>query len=358
MKRVVLFYGGVSCEHIVSCVSALFIESTLHSIEYEVYPIYVSINGSWHLQNRVHKESEKYITNLCSLQVDKVGKSYLQNKDNAIYFDVIFNIIHGTGGEDGSMQGVFEFLNLPYAGCGVLSSSIAMNKYFAKMIWQSIGIPQVPYLKIDLFEWNNWSFKVLENIIKTFTYPLFVKPVSMGSSIGISKCLSPDDVTNALHTAFMYDNEVLVEQGLDVRECEISILGNYPEYKVTGVGEIICSSDFYSYDAKYIDSKSSVLKIPANNLTDQDIKTMQHLAKSAFKAIQGDGFARVDFFIDKKTGQIYLNEINTLPGFTPTSMYPKLWDYEGVRSDVLIKEILELALSKYKKKQTLKKTHS
>ena len=357
MNKVILFYGGVSCEHSVSCVSALFIEKNLHLIECEVYPIYISVNGSWHLQHRVCSDPNGNEHNPCSLGVDKLGRAFILVTDRTIYFDIVFPIIHGTIGEDGSLQGLLECLGVPYVGCGVLASAICMNKYFAKTIWSTAGIPQVNYSKIDVFEWQNWPSRVLDSIVSNFQYPIFIKPFSMGSSIGVSKCNSKDEITMALYSAFEYDNQVLIEQGLDVRECEVSLLGNYPEYKVTSVGEIICHVDFYSYEAKYINSSDSTLKIPALNLTNDQIERIQYLAKTAFKAVQGDGFARVDFFLDKKNNEIYLNEINTLPGFTPNSMYPKLWGYDGLESAVLIREILDLAIKKFKAKSVLKKIH-
>ncbi len=353
--RVLLLYGGFSSECEVSSVSAGFIEYYLTKAGHSVVPIYIHPDRTWHLQEKISKHPKKYISNFCFLNPRNHLQLYSQD-NKTIPFDIAFPMIHGTGGEDGCLQGLLEFLDIPYVGSGVMASSICMHKLFSKRFWAKFNLPQVRYQEVDIFEWNLWPNKIVIDIQKEFRYPLFIKPCNMGSSLGISKVKSEQEIIPAIEEAFQYDHQILIEEGIQARECELSILGNYPEYKVTKVGEIICDADFYSYDAKYIEKNAASLSIPAK-ITDEQLKEMQDIAKTAFRSVQGDGFARVDFFIDKESNKIYLNEINTLPGFTSISMFPKLWEHEGMTADILLSEIIELAFKKYEMGKKIRYKH-
>jgi len=350
-KNILLLFGGVSGEHEVSCVSAKFIEKTLIEAKYQVIPVYINTEGNWHYQSRVPDNPEKHEINPCFLH--RHSDCQIQTTDNKFPVDFAFPIIHGTTGEDGKLQGFFEFVDIPYAGSDVLSSALCMNKYYSKLIFQSAHIPQVSFIKVEKHEWTKFPEKIINNIAKDFRFPVFTKPASMGSSVGISRVQNPENLNEAIEHALKFDDLVMCEQGISAREIEVSILGNFPDYKVSIPGEIISSHDFYSYEAKYLDTNGARLVIPAEISPDQSM-TIQELAVKSFTSVQGCGFARIDFFLNKEDNHIYLNEINTLPGFTPVSMFPKLWEQSGLKSVDLIHKIIQLGVEKYKQKKTLK----
>lgn len=354
IKNVLLIFGGISGEHDVSCISAAFIEKTLRQCGFDVFPVYIDKNGNWHKQDSVSSLPEITTADFCSLV--KKETSYLEFTGGKIAVDFIFPMIHGTTGEDGKLQGLMEFLDIPYAGAGVLSSALAMDKYYSKSFFQHAGIPQVSFIKFDKSDWLKDPGQAIDRIGREFQFPVFIKPSNMGSSVGVSRVKDPAGLKPALDLAFDYDDQVLCEQGIAVREIEVSILGNYPDYKVSVPGEIIPSHEFYSYEAKYLDKNGAQLAIPAA-ITPQQSGDIQRLAVEAFKAVKGDGFARIDFFIDKATDDIYLNEINTLPGFTPVSMFPMMWENSGVSPVELIKTIVNLGLAKYQRTKALKINH-
>jgi len=355
INNILLIFGGVSGEHDVSCISAQFIEKTLIQCNYNVIPVYIDRNGLWYKQNSVSAKPVTSKLELCHLV--KSVKCHLQSLNEKIEVDFVFPIIHGTNGEDGKLQGMLEFLDIPYAGAGVLSSALCMDKYYSKIFFQKAKLPQVKFIKIDRNEWINKPEYVIQKIMETFKVPVFVKPSNMGSSVGVSQVKEKNDLNKALDIAFSYDDQVLCEEGLQVREIEVSILGNYPEYKVSIPGEIITTHEFYSYEAKYLDKNGAKINISADLTVDQ-IQEIQNLAIKSFKAVKGDGFARIDFFIDKKTQIIYLNEINTLPGFTPISMFPMMWENTGLKSTDLLKTIVNLGVEKFKNKKMFKTTHT
>jgi D-alanine-D-alanine ligase len=354
IKNILLIFGGVSGEHDVSCISAQFIEKTLKESGYEVTPIYIDQKGIWHKQNLVTPKPLVVESDICSLI--KSEKCQLQYADGKIDVDFIFPIIHGTTGEDGKLQGLMEFLDIPYAGADVFCSALCMDKYYSKTFFHQAEIPQVKFIKADRTDWLNNGEKVMRQILENFTLPVFIKPSNMGSSVGVSRVKESQQLKDALKLAFDYDDQILCEQGLNVREIEVSILGNYPDYTVSIPGEIIPHHEFYSYEAKYLDQNGATLKIPAEITPEQKIE-IQSMAQKAFKAVKGDGFARIDFFIDKNTQIVYLNEINTLPGFTPISMFPMMFEKSGLKPVDLIKTIVNLGVEKFKRKKMFKTTH-
>lgn len=263
----------------------------------------------------------------------------LRSAANAVVLDFAFPIIHGPAGEDGSLQGYFEVVGLPYAGTGVASSAVCMDKALMRALFAVNDIPQVKYFVIQ-----NPQAAALreldERIVREFGYPVFIKPCNMGSSVGVHKVKDKSGLGAALADAGRFDDHLLCEQGINVRELEIAVAGNFPHYITSGVGEIKVNHEFYSYEAKYLDPKGADLFLKAP-IADETERAIQTLAAKAFSAVRGDGFARIDFFLDKDSGKLYLNEINTLPGFTPISMFPQLFKAAGESGAAITRKIIE-----------------
>ena len=347
--KIGVIFGGMSTEHDVSIVSGTSVIQNLNKEKYEVYPIYISKEGVWY----------KYIKKIEDIKIVPIGKEIteLENIENPIgilkQFDVIFPVLHGLYGEDGTIQGLMELIKVPYVGCKVLGSCACMDKVYTKIILNQAKINQVKYAYIRKFEYKfvyidenfnenvNSLDDVMKNINKKLEFPVFVKPSNSGSSVGISKANNIEELKKAIEVAAKYDNKILIEQGIEARELECAILGN-EDVKASCVGEILPAEDFYSYDAKYKNDNSRVV-INAEITKDQE-KEIKEIAIKAFKALDCKGLARVDFFIDKKTEKIYLNEINTMPGFTEISMYPKLWKHSGIPYSDLLDNLIKLAL--------------
>jgi D-alanine-D-alanine ligase len=264
--------------------------------------------------------------------------------------DVAFPVLHGTFGEDGTLQGLFELADLPYVGAGVLASSVAMDKSLFKDVMRGNAIPVLDWIVLNSSDFNEGMEGPLGRAEQVGPYPLFTKPANMGSSVGIMRCDSRSDLTEGLQTAAQYDRRVLVERGIDAREIEVSVLGNEePEASVPG--EIVPSDRFYSYKAKYIDDASDLI-LPAK--LDHDlIEKVRSTAVSAYKAIDGAGMARVDFLLDRDSGDLFMNEINTIPGFTKISMYPKLWEVSGLKYSAMLDRLIELAFERATQKSQL-----
>jgi D-alanine-D-alanine ligase len=321
--RVGVICGGRSGEHEVSLRSAQSILDAIDRDKYDAVPITISHDGRW---------------DPFTISPDPTDKPPV---------DVVFPIVHGTYGEDGTIQGLFELANLPYVGAGVLGSAVGMDKDVMKRILREAALPIVDYwtvLKPDLY-----SF--LETKLNTLPYPVFVKPANLGSSVGITKAHSPEELPGALQVAAEYDRKIVVEQGVDAREIEISVLGN--DSPLASVpGEILPSREFYDYNAKYIDDTSGLL-IPAP-LTPAQVDDVQRMAIAAFKALECSGMARVDLFLDRRSAKFYLNEINTLPGFTSISMYPKMWEASGLPYPQLIDRLITLAIERHAEKNQLR----
>ena len=329
MKKLGIIYGGMSTEHEVSIKSAKSVIENLDKEKYEIHPIYINQEGIWHKKTEEIKNISQYLQTL----------------------DIVFPVLHGKYGEDGTIQGMLEVLKIPYVGCKVLASSIGMDKVYTKVIFEKAGIPQAPYVYIqkqnNTYKIINESFEEdeleIEKIIKILKFPMFVKPSNSGSSVGVEKVSNEEELKVAIKNAGEYDNKILVEQGIEGKEVECAILDcrTKGEIFASTVGEIIPAEEFYSFDAKYNMPKSQTL-IPAQ-IENKKIEEIRNLAIKAFKAIDGKGVSRVDFFIENKTNKIYINEINTMPGFTKISMYPKLFEAVGISYSQLLDTLIENA---------------
>jgi len=351
MKTVLLVYGGQSGEHEVSCVSAAYLEQTIGEAGYTPVPVYVDRTGVWHWQQKVHKTPADNAANPATLS--RVGSNVvLRSAASSVAVQVAFPIIHGTAGEDGSLQGYFEVLGLPYVGAGVASSAVCMDKALMRALFAVNGIPQVQYFVIIRADKAD-PRQVDKQISESFGYPVFIKPCNMGSSVGVHKVSNASALAAAISDAARFDDHLLCEQGLNVRELEIAIAGNYPEYLTSGVGEIKVNHEFYSYEAKYLDPKGADLFIKAE-ISEAQAADIRKLAEQAFASVRGDGFARIDFFLDKDSGKLYLNEINTLPGFTPISMFPQLFRAAGVSGADITKRLIEWGEARCQRLQRLR----
>lgn len=326
--KVGIIYGGKSSEHEVSLISGKNVIDNLNKKKYEVYPILIEKDGTWTQNN---KKIKNIIETLKSM-------------------DVIFPVLHGLYGEDGTIQGMLELLNIPYVGCHVLASSVCMDKIYTKCILEKANINQAKYIYIknentyinnEFEEITLQNDEIIELVQNELGFPVFVKPSNSGSSVGVTKVNNGPELIKAIQEASIYDKKVLIEEAIIGQEVECAVIGN-DEIKASNVGEILSAEEFYSYDAKYNNVQSKT-KIPAN-LTDEKIEEIRKLAIKAFKAVDGTGLARVDFFVQKDSQKVYLNEINTMPGFTEISMYPKLWNYEGITYSDLLDELIQLAL--------------
>lgn len=344
--KVGVIFGGMSTEHDVSIVSGTSVAKKLDKDKYEVYPIYIENNGEWYKCTDI---SKKYGVG------DKIEN--IEKIDNVIEYlrkmDVLFPVLHGLYGEDGSIQGLFELLKIPYVGCKVLGSSIAMDKVYAKIIFDKANIKQARYEYVrkdnDKYIYIDKEFnekrctleEVCKIIDKNLTYPMFIKPSNSGSSVGINKSNNIKELQEHIEYASKYDKKILIEENLIGKEIECSVLGN-EDVKASCLGEIAPAESFYTFDAKYKNSASK-LTIPAE-INSKLADKVRNEAVKAFKAIDGKGFARVDFFVNEETEGIYINEINTLPGFTEISMYPKLWEQSGLEYSKVLDELIKLAL--------------
>jgi D-alanine-D-alanine ligase len=321
--RIGVIRGGRSGEHEVSLRSAESILNAIDREKYDVVPITITHEGRW----------EPFI-----ISPDPSAERVV---------DVVFPIVHGTYGEDGTIQGLFELANLPYVGAGVMGSAVGMDKDVMKRLFRDAKLPVVDYWTVD--KQNLDSF--LQAEINKLPYPVFVKPANLGSSVGITKAHCAEELPAALQTAAEYDRKIVIERGVDAREIELSVLGN-DEPIASVPGEIIPSREFYDYNAKYVDNNSGLL-IPAP-LNNGHVKKAQQLAIDAFKALECSSMARVDLFLERPTGKFYVNEINTLPGFTSISMYPKLWEASGISYPQLIDRLITLAIERHDEKNKLK----
>ena len=341
-KSLILLYGGRSAEREVSVLSA---ESVMRAINYDLFSVktyFITKEGDFIKTQEFEAKpvaDEKLMTNAT---VDMTRKI----KPSDIYEDgaVVFPVMHGPMGEDGSIQGFLEVLKMPYVGCNILSSSLAMDKITTKRVLESAGIAQVPYVAV--VDGEDLEQKIQE-IEEKLSYPVFTKPSNMGSSVGISKSENQEELRASLDLAFKYDSRVLVEQGVTAREIEVGLLGNV-DVKSTLPGEVVKDVAFYDYEAKYIDNKIT-MDIPAQ-LPEGVVNTMRQNAETAFRAIGGLGLSRCDFFYTED-GQVFLNELNTMPGFTQWSMYPLLWENMGLAYPDLIEKLVRLAEEAFAKRE-------
>lgn len=357
--RVGVLFGGKSAEHEISLLSAKNVIAGLNLEKYEPVLIGIDKNGEWHLCDStdflmhaadpkliaLHSKKEK--TTLV-MQENQATLHNLVRGDSHPALDVIFPVLHGTFGEDGTVQGFLKLANLPFVGSSVLSSAACMDKEVMKRLLREAGIPIGKFVTITSFSKQNHSF---ESLVDQLGLPFFVKPASLGSSVGISKVKSKEEYESALTHALEFDHKVLVEEYIKGREIEVSVLGN-EEPMCSLPGEVIPTHDFYSYEAKYLDDKGANFQIPVQ-LDPSRLETIQMLSLKAYRALYCEGMARVDFFL-KDNGEVYVNELNTLPGFTSISMYPKLWEVSGLTFGDLLDTLLTLAIDRFKKEQHLK----
>lgn len=343
-----IIFGGMSTEHDVSVVSGTSIIEHLNKEKYNITAIYIDVDGNWYIYN-------KNINEIVMLEVgDKINKSELIKIENPVEilksFDKVFPVLHGLYGEDGTIQGMLELLKIPYVGCAVLASSICMDKVYTKAILEKAGIRQAKYsylkkasngeyiLVDDFFNENKKTLKqICEEVVVKVGLPAFVKPSNSGSSVGIKKAKTLNELAEAIEYASRFDRKILVEEAINAREIECAVLGT-DEVMASGLGEILPAEEFYDFDAKYKNSESKAI-IPAD-IKEEVANEIQKIAITAYKAVDAKDMARVDFFIDKKDGTIYLNEINTIPGFTAISMYPQLWEKSGKTYEELLDELI------------------
>ena len=340
--KVGILFGGKSEEHEVSCISAHSIYSNIDKEKYEVYLIGITKNGKF-----------KYFTGdisslldctwenkVSSASVDILGNDNpvgIYTENSSIELDCIFPVLHGPYGEDGRVQGILDYSGIPYVGCGLLSSALCMDKAKSKDLLDSRGIMQTKYYTVK----KGYNMDEVLSEVSDFEYPFFVKPSNMGSSVGITKVKTDIELKEAMDLALRYDDKILIEEGVDAREIEVSVLGNEGNIKVSTPGEIVVNDDFYDYDTKY-KKGTSKLVIPAE-ISKEHMERIKLIAKQAYRILDCRGLARVDFFIDKNNGDILLNEINTMPGFTKISMYPKLMEHDGLSYKELISKLIELS---------------
>jgi len=360
--RIGIIFGGRSVEHEVSLVSAASVINALDKEKYEVVPIGIASTGQWLSSNdtlRLLKEKQSIEHEQEQLLIPDPRKQSLVaiNSDSGVgkTLDVIFPLVHGKFGEDGALQGLFELADLPYVGPGVLGSAVGMDKVIQKELLVRAGIPTAPSMWFTFEEYEARHKKIITEIERKLKYPLFVKPSNSGSSIGISKAHNRKELLVSIDTAAQFDRKILVEQGINnAREIECGVLGN--DQPVASVpGEIVPSNEFYDYDAKYVDEKSEAI-IPAK-LPSAVVKKIQHYALRAFRVLDCAGMARVDFLVTQKSNRVFLNEINTIPGFTSISMYPKLWQASGLSFSALLDKLIQLAMERHKAKAKLKTTY-
>lgn len=342
--NIFLVYGGKSAEHDISIISAYNILKEIYYNYYTVTPIYITREGRW-----IKGEEIKEASQIESEDAMRIGEngSLLEFSELQQENSIIFPVLHGPNGEDGTVQGLFEVLDVPYIGAGVLASSTGMDKIVSKSLFETAGIPQLPYEAVNITDWRVEPEPVIEVIESKLDYPIFVKPANLGSSVGISETNNNEELRQAIDLAFEYDHRVLVEQGVNAREIEVSVLGN-EDVHTSVPGELIKERQFYDYAAKY-ESKEVELSIPAD-LSEEVTRALRKYATSAFLAIDGSGLTRADFFVTYEE-EIYINEVNTFPGFTTISMYPKLWEATGLNYGDLIEELIQLGLRKYESRK-------
>lgn len=353
--RVGLLFGGRSVEHEVSVASAASIARALDPSHYEVVPIWVGQDRRWRIGAPgmlPHETARGADRDLPALSGNRaIERVCGEGGERPI--DVVFPIIHGTGGEDGTLQGFLELAGLPYVGAGVLGSAVGMDKDVTKRLLAQAGVPVVPWLLVRSVELRD-AEAVRARVFRSFATPLFVKPACLGSSVGTSKVHEPSELLPALREAARYDEKLLVERAVDAREIEVAVLGD-DEPEASLPGEIRPKREFYDYEAKYVDEDTELL-VPAP-LDDAQTATVRRLALEAYRAAEGSGMARVDFFLDRATGEFTVNELNTLPGFTDVSMYPRLWEASGLPYPALLDRLIELALARHRRRGALETTY-
>jgi len=343
IRNVALLFGGKSAEHDVSILSARSVREAAPKESLHVTPICVAKDGLFLPPER----SAQVLDSDGDSSKGDAGFSF-ETWIRSEKIDIVFPIIHGTFGEDGTMQGYLEILDVPYVGSGVTGSATGMDKWMMKYAFAAAKLPMVEYVAVSDWDWKNDHDRVVRTTRNALRLPYFVKPANAGSSVGVSKVKNDAQLADAIEKALRFDDKVLIERGVDAREVEVSVLGN-DDPQASVPGEIITGGEFYDYEDKYIDAKSSLVipaKIPADKAEE-----IRRMAVTAFKAVGASGFSRVDFFLERGTNRLFLNEINTIPGFTKISMYPKLWEATELKYPRLIEKLIDLGLERYAKRK-------
>jgi D-alanine-D-alanine ligase len=353
--RVGVLFGGRSGEHEVSLVSAASVIRGLDPDKYEAVPIGITKDGHWLIGQGAAKMLPEVLKGgrrvMLTADPTEAALMPLDRGAGAQRLDVIFPVLHGTFGEDGTIQGMLDLAGLPYVGAGVLGSAIGMDKDVAKRLCQAAGIPVVPWIAVHRWDWEKDPEAITTGIEQKFSYPVFVKPATLGSSVGMTKVHNAEELGPAIDLACEFGMKILVEKAMTAREIEVSVLGNHdPTASIPG--EILPHREFYDYTAKYLE-EGTQLVIPAE-LKPAQMQKIQSLAVSAFRALELAGMARVDFFLEKKGNKLFLNEVNTIPGFTSISMYPKLWEASGIPFRDLIDKLIDLAFEMHREKARTK----
>jgi D-alanine-D-alanine ligase len=363
--RVGIIFGGRSGEHEISLRSARCIVDAIDRDKFSVSLIGIDRSGRWHL---VDEPAFRQLTDNPLPALDGAGQEimllpapgtpqFIEPQRPSVSvgsLDVLFPVLHGTFGEDGTVQGLLDLADIAYVGAGVLGSAVGMDKDVQKRLLHAAGIPVVPFLTASVALWPDTA--AFEERAGRLGLPLFVKPANLGSSVGITKVKSLDHLRQAMWTAFQYDTKIVVEKGIDGREIECAVLGNEDPH-ASVPGEICPHGEFYTYDAKYIDQNGAALRIPAP-LTEAETAEVRRLAVRVFQVLECAGMARVDFFLERHTGTLYVNELNTIPGFTTVSMYPKMWEASGLPYRELISRLIDLALQRHAQRRRLKRTYT
>lgn len=346
-ENVCIVYGGKSAEHDVSILTAQNVLNAIDKDQYQIDIIYITNEGDWkkkeNIVDTINEIDTLRLTDVAAGEISQLLS--IGSTGNA--YSAVFPVLHGPNGEDGTIQGLFEVLDIPYVGNGVLAASSSMDKLVMKQLFAHRGLPQLPYVSFLRSEYHKYESNILKLVHDKLEYPVFVKPANLGSSVGISKCNNEEELKVGIEEAFQFDRKLVIEQGIDAREIEVAVLGNdYPE--TTAPGEVIKEVAFYDYKAKYKDGKIK-LDIPAD--LDEEVQTtLRNMAVEAFKATDCSGLLRADFFVTEDN-QIFINETNAMPGFTAFSMYPRLWENMGVTYAELIERLIELAKEKYEDKK-------
>lgn len=355
--RIGVLYGGKSPEHKVSLQTAMAVMNAIDKTKFDVIPIYITTDGQWvkgeKLTSSVQDVKQLQMTPdakaILPVALNQAPAAKETNVSTEDTIDVIFPLLHGPNGEDGTVQGLLELLNIPYVGNGVLASAAGMDKVIMKNLFAQAGLRQAKYVTFLKKEWQRNEEATYDKVENELGYPCFVKPANAGSSVGISKCKKREDIKQAFMDAFRYDRKIIVEEAIVGREVEIGVIGN-DEPICSVVGEIVPKKEFYDYQAKYEDGNTELI-IPAD-ITAEEYETIQQMAIAAFKALDLSGLVRADFFLTKD-GDVYINEVNTMPGFTPFSMFPLLWKHSGISYPELIEKLVQLAIERHQEKQTI-----
>ncbi|ROR25753.1 D-alanine-D-alanine ligase [Mobilisporobacter senegalensis] len=348
-RTVAVLFGGQSSEHEVSCVSATTIISNINKEHYDIIMVGITREGKWLKVNSIEDITSgvwrnSKITAILSPDTSQGGILFIEgNKVTVAKVDIVFPALHGLYGEDGTVQGLLELAKIPYVGCGVLASSISMDKLYTKIIVDALNIRQAKYVPVLKNEINHMD-DVVKKVEETLTYPVFIKPSNAGSSQGVSKAHNRDELITGLKNAIIHDRKILVEETIIGREIECAVLGG-SDPKASGIGEIVAAADFYDYDAKYNNAESKTIISP--EVPEGVENKVRESAMRIFRAVDGYGLSRVDFFLEKDTNEVVFNEINTLPGFTSISMYPMLWEAKGIGKPQLIEKLLQLAFARF-----------